>query len=122
MIDKPTITPSPASGTGPVLLTLGGVAAAFGAAACCGLPLLLTTAGLGTAWLTGLALLTAPNQQWLLLVGTVCLAGGAVLFWRQRRLAACTGAGVCARPAIRHLTLAGLVAGLALLILGYTVA
>src|ERR1700736_4589567 len=41
----------PARGAGATLLTLAGVVGAFGVASCCGLPFLLATFGLGTAWL-----------------------------------------------------------------------
>jgi mercuric ion transport protein len=58
------------------MLTVSGLAAAFGVASCCGLPFLLATAGLGTAWLTSFALLAAPNRSILLIVGAACLAGG----------------------------------------------
>ena len=110
---------SRAVGTGSVLLTVSGLAAAFGVASCCGLPFLLATAGLGTAWLTSFALLAAPHRAILLIVGAACLAGGAVLFWRQQRMAACTPGAFCSRPAVKSLTLTGLLVGLVLLYLGY---
>jgi mercuric ion transport protein len=121
------IAPSPMAarpmrGAGAVLLTLGGFAAAFGVASCCALPFLLTTIGLGTAWLGGIALLAAPHRGFLLAAAAVCLAGGAVLFWRQRQAVACAPGGVCSHPAIRGLTLVGLFAGLVLLYLGYAYA
>ena len=52
----------PTRGFGTVALTLGGLVAAFVVASCCGLPFLLATAGLGTAWLGGFALLAAPHR------------------------------------------------------------
>jgi hypothetical protein len=79
-------------------------------------------AGLGTAWLTGFALLAAPHRSILLIVGAVGLAGGAVLFWRQQRTASCEPGAFCTRPAVRSLTLAGLLVGLVLLYLGYVFA
>jgi mercuric ion transport protein len=57
--------PPPASrrrASGAALLTLGGLAAAFGLASCCALPLLLTTLGLGTAWLSVVAVMAAPHR------------------------------------------------------------
>jgi hypothetical protein len=49
-------------------------------------------------------------------VGAVCLAGGAVLFWRQQRIAACAPAAFYSRPAVKNLTpLVGLLVGLMLL-------
>jgi mercuric ion transport protein len=122
MADLPAHNSSAATGTGSVLLTVSGLAAAFGVASCCGLPFLLASAGLGTAWLTGFALLAAPHRSILLIVGAVCLAGGAALFWRQRRVAACTPGAFCSRPAVKSLTLAGLLLGAVLLWLGYTYA
>lgn len=113
----------PARGTGAVLLTLGGLAAAFGVASCCALPFLLATAGLGTAWLYGIAVLAAPHRGFLLGAAAICLAGGAVLLWRQRQrrtAVTCAPGGVCSHPAVRGLTLVCLLAGLVLLYLGYT--
>jgi mercuric ion transport protein len=122
MAGIPAGAASPATGAGSVLLTLSGVAAAFGVASCCGLPFLLTSAGLGTAWLTGFALLAAPHRSILLIVGAACLAGGALLFWRQRRVAVCTPGAFCSRPAVKGLTLIGLLLGAVLLYIGYTYA
>ena len=114
-------TDRPARGTGAVLLTLGGLAAALGVAACCALPFLLATAGLGTAWLYWIAVLAAPHRSFLLGAAAICLAGGAVLLWQQRSSAAiCSPGGVCSHPAIRGVTLVCLLAGLVLLYLGYT--
>lgn len=78
MVDTTEKTPAarrPKSGSGAVLFTLGGLAAAFGVASCCALPLLLTMIGVSTAWLGGLALLAAPHRDALLIVGAICLAG-----------------------------------------------
>jgi mercuric ion transport protein len=111
----------PTRGSGAVLLTLGGLAAAFGVASCCGLPFMLATLGLGTAWLGGFALLAAPHRPFLLAAATLCLAGAAVLLLRQRAVVCAPGA-VCTRPAIRRLTMIGLLVGVVLLYLGYTYA
>jgi mercuric ion transport protein len=108
--------------TGTALLTVAGVAAAFGAASCCGLPLLLGSFGLGTAWLTGLALLAAPNRLLLLVVGTVGLAAGGFLLWRQSRVAACAPDALRAKPAFRGTMLVGLIVGTLLLYLGFAYA
>jgi mercuric ion transport protein len=112
----------PARGAGAALLTLAGVAGAFGVASCCGLPFLLATFGLGTAWLGGVVLLAAPHRVFLLAGATVCLVGAAVLLWHQRSAAACSPDAICARPAIRSVTVIGLLVGLALLYLGYAYA
>lgn len=101
------------------LMTLGGLAAAFGAASCCGLPLMLATAGIGSAWLTGVAVLAAPYRPILLIVGAVGLVGGAyLLFWRARR-AACRPGSLSARSAFRGTIIASLLLGTAFLYLGY---
>ena len=112
----------PARGSGAVLLTAGGLAAAFAVASCCGLPFILATLGLGTAWLYGVAVLAAPHRPVLLAVAAACLVGGAVLLWRQRQASALCTAGVCTKPAARGLTTVGLLAGFVLLYLGYAYA
>lgn len=104
----------------PALLTAGGLAAAFAAAACCGLPFVLAGLGLGSAWLGGVALAAAPHR--LLLVGLAAIlmaAGAAALWWQSRRARSCRLEGVCAQPATRLVILAGLLAGLVLLALGF---
>ena len=102
------------------LLTLAGLGAAFGLAACCALPMVLISLGLGTAWLGGIASIASPNRALLLVVGALALAGGAILLWRQQRHAArCGPNGVCTPPAVRLLTLVGLIIGVVLLIAGY---
>ena len=123
MSDLPNTTQDgPARGSGAVFLTFGGLVAAFGVASCCGLPFLLATFGLGTAWLSGVALLAAPHRLLLLAVATLCLGSAAVLLWGQRRAATCTPGAICTRPAIRNVTVISLLVGLALLYLGYTYA
>jgi mercuric ion transport protein len=116
---RPPTSGRPASGAGPVLLTMGGLAAAFGVASCCALPFLLTALGLGTAWLGGIALLAAPHRPLLLAVAAACLAGGAALLWRQQMATVCIPGAVCSRPAVRGLTVVGLLLGLVLLTVGY---
>src|SRR6266545_6098146 len=82
--------PAPGNDTGALLLATGGFAAAFGAAACCALPVLLGSVGLGSAWLAAVAWVAAPYRIALLAIAVVCLAsGGGVLLWRRRRMAAC---------------------------------
>ena len=79
--------PSPRTPLSAVLLTVGGVGAAFAAASCCGLPFLLASTGIGFAWLTGLAIFSAPYRPLLLAAAAVCLLGGAALLWRQQKVA-----------------------------------
>ena len=102
------------------LLTAEGIAVAFGVAACCGLPFILANLGLSAAWLSGVALLAAPHRQLLVPLAALLLLAGAFALWRQHRAAvACRVDGVCARPAARLMTLAGLVTGTALFVTGY---
>jgi mercuric ion transport protein len=122
-IDKTSAARRPPTGSGAMLITLGGLAAAFGVASCCALPLFLTTIGVSTAWMGGMALLAAPHRGALLIVGALCLAGGAALLWRQQRAAATCGPnGACTPPAVRVLTLVGLLIGAGLLWAGYAYA
>lgn len=103
------------------MLMFSGIAAAFGVAACCALPILLTTAGLSAAWLGGIAAVTAPYRDFLLGLSALSLIGGAILLWRiQRAAASCGPDGVCTPPALRGLLLLGLVCGAILLWLGYS--
>jgi len=118
-VAKSTETKRPPSGAGAVLLAAAGLGASFGVAACCALPFLLTGVGIGTAWLGGIALVAAPHRPLLMTASAICLVGGAVLLWRQHTRAVCAPSSICARPAMRGLTLAGLLAGLVLLCLGY---
>jgi mercuric ion transport protein len=107
--------------TGTALLTLAGLAAAFGAASCCGLPLVLASLGIGSAWLTGVALVAAPNRLLLLALGLAGLASGGLLLWRQWR-APCVSGDICARPAFRGTVLGALIVGTLLLYLGFAYA
>lgn len=111
--------PRPLRGTGTTLLTLSGLAAAFGAASCCGLPFLLATMGIGSAWLFGIASLAAPHRHLLLVIAAICLVAGAMLLWRQRTAAACAPGRPPATLAMRGITLIALLAGFPLLIVGY---
>lgn len=115
-----TERPRRKSGLGAAVLTFGGVASAFGLASCCALPVLLAGAGLSAAWLGGVAILAAPHRDLLLIVGTVCLLGGAGLLWRlQREAATCGPGGICSPASMRVGTLLGLLLGAALLWAGY---
>ena len=112
--------PSLPRGIGPAALTLGGITAAFGVAACCALPLLLTSAGLGAAWLGGIGAAAAPYHTPLLMIGALCLVAGAALLLRQQIDATrCTPGGICTPGWMRIFTLAGLLLGAALLWAGY---
>ncbi len=110
-------------GSGAAWLTLGGLAAAFGLASCCALPLFLATLGLSAAWLTGVALLSETHRGVLMVIGATGLVGGAVLLWRGWRVAAtCAPRGQRPSGWARVVTLVGLVIGVALLWAGYVYA
>jgi mercuric ion transport protein len=110
---------APARDAGALLLAAGGLAAAFGAASCCALPLLLGTLGLGSASLVTLAWFAAPYRLALLAVAVVCLAsGGGVFVWR-RRIASCAAGVACGRPVITGLLTAALCVGAVLVVLGF---
>src|SRR5215212_1264992 len=92
---------APARDTGALLLAAGGLAAAFGAASCCALPLLLGSLGLGTAWLGTVAWFAAPHRLALLAVAIICLgSGGTALIWHRHRTAACAPGVACGSPAV----------------------
>lgn len=112
----------PATGeTGAALLAASGFAAAFGAASCYALPVLLGSLGLGSAWLFGVALLAGPHRNVLLITGIACLVGAAVLLARRWRVGAACAPGAARSPnlVLRYLTGVGLVLGFALLALTY---
>lgn len=103
-----------------ILTTLGVIAAAFGAAACCALPILLASLGIGTAWLGGIAGFTGPHQALLMAASTILLAISAVFLWRmQSRAQQCGPDGNCAPPWVRIMLLIGLFIGALLLAAGY---
>jgi mercuric ion transport protein len=105
---------------GAVLLAIGGLAAAFGAASCCALPVLLASLGLGSAGLGSLALLAGPHRLGLLTAAIVCLAAGVLVLVRHRRTAAACAPGVsCGRPEATALMTGILSLGAVLIVLGF---
>jgi mercuric ion transport protein len=108
----------PARDTGSLLLAAGGLTAAFGAASCCGLPVLLGSLGLGSAWLVAVAWIAAPHRLALFVAAVVCLVGAGGLFiWR--RVAACTPGAAGGRPATSILAMGFLSVGAVLVVPGY---
>lgn len=102
-----TQTPSPPKGIGTATLTLA-------------VPILFASAGIGAAWLGGVAIVAAPYRTPLLLIGALCLLAGAALLLRQQVTAArCGPGGICTPRWMRVLTLIGLLLGAALLWAGY---
>lgn len=103
-----------------VVLTVGGMASAFGVAACCALPILFATAGIGTAWLTGIATLSAPYRSALMIISLMSLLVSAALLWRiQQSAEQCGNDTVCTPKWLRLCLLAGLLIGAFLLAAGY---
>ena len=99
---------------GPVALVAGGAAAAFGAASCCAIPMLLGGIGLGSLGSALFIPALGPFQSYLLAAALICLvAGGALLWWRQT-------CNRCSTRTTTTLTLVGLVLGAALVALGFT--
>nr|WP_294846421.1 mercuric reductase [uncultured Sphingomonas sp.] len=105
---------------GAMLFTAGGIASAFGVAACCALPLLFAAAGIGTAWLAGIAALSAPYRSGLIIVSLISLLASAALLWRIEQNARRCGGDAVGTPVWLRLGLwAGLVVGSCLLAAGY---
>lgn len=77
--DSPTPT-----GRRDAWLAGGGVIGALLASACCVLPLVLFSLGIGGAWIGQLTAL-APYQPWFWAAGALFVAGGLVSVWRGRR-------------------------------------
>jgi mercuric ion transport protein len=103
-----------------MLLAAGGLAAAFGAASCCALPLLFGSLGLGTAWLVTVAWFAAPHRLALLAIAIICLgSGGAVLLWRRRRIAGCAPGVACGSAVVTALVTCVLSLGAVLVVLGF---
>jgi len=99
---------------GPVALAAGGLAAAFGAASCCAIPMLLGSLGLGGLGSVVFLPVLGPYQSYLIGAAAVCLLAGGLLFWR-RRSCACRDTRTATT-----VTLIGLALGAGLLMLGLT--
>lgn len=115
--------PSPRSDnarlSGAALLTLSGIGAAFGVAACCALPIMLATVGIGTAWLAGIASVTAPHRDIWIAVSALSLLISAFMLWRAHQNAVrCGGVEASSPRWLRIALAAGLLAGTALLVAG----
>jgi mercuric ion transport protein len=91
------------------LLTLGGIGASFGLAACCALPFYLAALGVGTAWLGDIGIYAEFHRPVFFVVAVIGLLAGAALLWFQRKTFPRT---------IFWLTAFGLVVGLVFLFLG----
>lgn len=98
---------------GPIAFAAGGVAAAFGAASCCAIPMLLGGLGLGSLGSVLFMPMLVPFQPYLIGAAAVCLVAGGALLWR-RGLCACRGTWMATT-----VTLIGLMLGATLLALGF---
>ena len=94
---------------GALALLAGGYASALSAAACCGLPVLLAGAGIGTAWLLPIAQVAAPFADWLVVVALGLLLASLVLTFR--RPGVCLPGSLCASGTFRAAMLAALAGG-----------
>lgn len=120
MTNKPDSSErAPVRDTGALLLAAGGFVAAFGAASCCALPLLLGSLGFGNAWLVAVTWLAGPHRLALLIAAIVCLVGGGAVFVWRRRVAACTAGAACSRPATTALVVGVVSLGTVLVVLGF---
>jgi mercuric ion transport protein len=95
-------------------MAAGGVGTAFTAAACCGLPVVLTGLGVGTSWLLPIAAAVGPFADMLLVVAGLLLLVSLLLVWRRPTV--CVPGALCARPLFRLGISAGSMFGLALLV------
>ena len=105
--------------TSALILAAGGFAAAFGAASCCALPLLLGSFGVGSAWLVAVAWVAAPHRLALLLAAGICLISAGGVFVLPSRVATCTPGMSCGRPATTALLVCMISLGAVLAVLGY---
>lgn len=83
----------------------GGIVGALLASACCVLPFVLFSLGIGGAWMGQLTAL-APYQPWFWTAGAVFVAAGLVSVWRGRRACRVNGScGPSGAQRIAHLAL-----------------
>jgi len=94
---------------GPLAFAAGGVAAAFGVASCCALPMLLGAIGLGGLASALFLPVFLRFQNYLAVAALVCIVTGGVLLWRRRS---------CVWRRARIATVLGLTIGAGLLVLG----
>ncbi|MBA4045297.1 MAG: mercuric reductase [Erythrobacter sp.] len=119
MADQPDDQSDKTKLGGAVVLTVSGIGAAFGVAACCALPILLATAGIGTAWLAGIASIAAPYREIWIVISALSLLISAVLLWRAHQNAVRCGGVAASSPRWLRIALAvGLAVGVTLLAAG----
>lgn len=110
-----------AGDTTKTLLAAAGLAAAFGVASCCALPVALSLVGIGaaSASLFVIGSLAAPYQHVLFYAAVLLLGAAGVVMWRQRRVRACSPGAARARPALDAASIAAMVLALGLLALTF---
>ncbi|MDK2757617.1 MAG: mercuric reductase [Blastomonas fulva] len=119
MADQPDDQSDKAKLGAAAVLTVGGIGAAFGVAACCALPILLATAGIGTAWLAGIASIAAPYRDIWIVISALSLLISAFLLWRAHQNAVSCGGVAASSPRWLRITLSvGLSVGVTLLAAG----
>jgi len=91
---------------GATLLSVGGILAALGAAACCVVPFALFTLGISGAWISNLTALE-PYQPITAAVAIGCLGYGFYLVYRKPRVA-CAEGTYCAKPSSGRIAKIGL--------------
>ncbi|MBI1220423.1 MAG: mercury transporter MerT [Rhodobacteraceae bacterium] len=100
--------------TGARLLSLGGIAAAIGAASCCVVPFILFTLGVSGAWIGNLTALE-PFQPIFAVVSLGFIGYGAWRLRRKRQVACADG--YCASPQSDRVARIGLwIAGLLVIV------
>ena len=112
------ITINRLTAAGTALLSLATGLGAVVISSCCALPLALSVAGLGGAWLGGANELIAYRPHALMAAALALAIGWGVAL--RRRAAACPADGACARPARGWLTFGTL--GLSTLLVGVAAA
>ena len=93
------------------------MAAAFAAAACCGLPVLLAGAGLAAPWLIPIAAVAAPYRMALTLLALAAIGFSLVLVLRKPRT--CAPGALCIRPGFRIGVVAAALVAAALLLIAW---
>ena len=101
--------------TGAVALVAGGISAAFALAACCAVPVLLASLGIGASWLAPLVSASQPHAEALTGVSAIALLGSVGVVARAPKH--CEPSATCARPWFRWTVIAAALVGAVLLVL-----
>src|SRR5215212_6021444 len=101
--------------SGAVALATGGIGAAFALAACCAVPGLLATVGIGAAWLAPVVSASQPHAEALTGVSAIALLGSVGVVARAPKH--CEPNATCARPWFRWTVMAAAFVGAVLLVL-----